>query len=129
MKKINYIITFTFLFTLNVSAQNKTSTSYSNGTTTICNLVSEGDGGRIAKDAPLILYMKDSVQNRQLEIVFPEMMRKKMSYDPYARLVNQTVCITGKLSTYNNAPAIIISNENQIKTTGGEQVNRMSANH
>jgi hypothetical protein len=126
MKKAYSFLMFAFLLAVSASAQNKTAVS---SQTTICSLISEGDGGRIAKDAPLILYMKDSMQNRQLEVVFPELMRKKMSYDPYAKLVNQTVCITGKISMYNTAPAIIISNENQIKTTGGEQVNRMSANH
>jgi len=55
------------------------------------------------------------------------MMRKQMSYDPYAKLVNQKVCITGEISEYNNEPAIIISNENQIKTTSGKQVNKMNS--
>jgi hypothetical protein len=126
MKKINFFV-FTILFTLQVSAQNKTSTSYVKGATTFCSLVSEGDGGRVAKDAPLILYMQDSVQNKRIEIVFSKLMRSKMSYDPYAKLVNQTVCITGKINEYNNAPAIIISNENQIKTKNGVQVNQMTA--
>jgi hypothetical protein len=128
MKKINLLFIFIILFVLNVSAQNKASTFYK-GTTTICSLVSEGDGGRAAKDAPLILYMQDSVQNKRIEIVFSKLMRSKMSYNPYDKLVNQTVCITGKISEYKNAPAIIISNENQIKTESGEQVNRMTANH
>jgi hypothetical protein len=127
MKKINPLLIFTILFAINVSGQNKTTSKFKS-TTTICSLVSEGEGGMVAKDAPLILYMHDSVQNRQIEIVFTQAMHKKMSYDPFAKLVNQTVCITGKLSEYNNAPAIIIHNENQIKTSSGEQVNRMSAN-
>jgi len=128
MKKINLLFIFIILFVVNVSAQNKASTSYK-GTTTICSLVSEGNGGRVAKDAPLILYMQDSVQNQRIEIVFSKLMRGKMSYNPYDKLVNQTVCITGKISEYKNAPAIIISNENQIKTKSGEQVNRMTANY
>lgn len=128
MNKKYYVLIFTILFALQVSAQNKTSTS-NKGATTICSLVSEGEGGRVAKDAPLILYMQDSVHNQRIEIIFTKLMRGKMSYDPYGKLVNQTACITGNISEYNNAPAIIISNENQIKTTGGRQVNRMSANH
>ena len=128
MKKINLLFIFIILFVLNVSAQSKTSTSYK-GTTTICSLVSESNSGRVAKDAPLVLYMQDSTQNQRVEIVFSKLMRSKMSYDPYGKLVNQTVCITGKISEYNNAPAIIISNENQIKTKSGEQVNRMTANY
>lgn len=126
MKNTIYLLIFTVLFSLHTSAQNK---NYTSGTTTICSLVSESDGGNIAKDAPLILYMHDSVQNQQVEIVFPKLMRNKMSYNPYDKLVNQTVCITGKISKYNNSPAIVISNENQIKTKGGEQVNRMTANY
>ena len=82
----------------------------------------------MVKDAPLILYMHDSVQNREIEIVFTQSVRKRMSYDPYAKLVNQTVCVTGKITEYNHAPAIIINNENQIKTTDRQQVNRMNAN-
>jgi len=128
MKKINLLFIFIILLVLNVSAQNKASTSYK-GTTTICSLVSEGSGGRVAKDAPLILYMQDSVQNQRIEIVFSKLMRGKMSYNPYDKLVNQPVCITGKISEYKNAPAIIISKENQIKTKSGEQVNRMTANY
>jgi len=127
MKKINQLLIFTVFFALNVSAQNKKNTTYDGSVTTICSLVQEGDGARVAKDAPLILYMKDSVQNQQMKIVFPQMMRKQMSYDPYAKLVNQKVCITGKISEYNNEPAIIISNENQIKTTSGKQVNKMNS--
>jgi hypothetical protein len=127
MKKRNPLLILAVLFVINVSAQNKATANLKN--TTICSLVSEGEGGMVAKDAPLILYMHDSAQNRQIEIVFTQAMHKKMSYDPYAKLVNQTVCITGKLSEYNNAPAIIIHNENQIKTSGGEQVNRMTANY
>ncbi len=120
---------FAILFTLNVSAQNKSSTSNLKNGTTICSLVSEGEGGNVAKDAPLILYMHDSTNNRDIAIVFNEHMRKRMSYEPYSKLVNQTVCITGKITQYNNKPAILINNENQIKTSSGEQVNRMSANH
>lgn len=126
MKNTIYLLIFTVLSSLHTSAQNK---NYTSGTKTICSLVSESDGGNIAKDAPLILYMHDSVQNQQVEIVFPKLMRNKMSYNPYDKLVNQTVCITGKISKYNNSPAIVISNENQIKTKGGEQVNRMTANY
>ena len=128
MKKRNPILILAILFAINVSAQRKTVSNFKS-TTTICSLVSEGEGGAVAKDAPLILYMHDSVQNQQIEIVFTQAMHKKMSYDPYAKLVNQKVCITGKLSEYNKAPAIIIHNENQIKTSSGEQVNRMTANY
>jgi hypothetical protein len=128
MKKRSPLLIFTILFAVNISAQNKATSNFKS-TTTICSLVSEGEGGMVAKDAPLILYMYDSAQNRQIEIVFTQAMHKKMSYDPYAKLVNQTVCITGKLSEFNKVPAIIIHNENQIKTSSGEQVNRMTANY
>ena len=128
MKRINPLLIFMILFVSNISAQNKIASNFKS-TTTICSLVSEGEGGMVAKDAPLILYMHDSVQNRQIEIVFTQSMHKKMSYDPFDKLVNQTVCVTGKLSEYNKAPAIIIHNENQIKTSSGEQVNRMTSNH
>ena len=74
MKKTYSFLIFAFLLSVSASAQNKTAVS---NQTIICSLISEDDGGRIAKDAPLILYMKDSVLNRQLEVVFPELMRKK----------------------------------------------------
>jgi hypothetical protein len=129
MKKINPLLIFTILLAINVSAQNKTGTGNLKNAATICSLVTAGGGGNVAEDAPLILYMQDSVQNRRVEIVFLQTVRKKMSYNPYDRLVNQNVCIAGKITQYNNAPAIIIRNENQIKTNEEQQVNRMNANH
>lgn len=130
MKKINQLLVFTVFFSLGAFAQNKTNKSYLKNATTICSLVKEGEGGRIVKEnVPLILYMHDSIKNREIEIVFTESMRKKMSYEPYSKLVNQMVCITGKLSEYNNAPAIIINSEEQIATSDKPQINRTRANH
>ncbi len=124
MKKINYIIIFLFAFTLNLSAQNNTKSSKS---IVVCSLVSESEGGTVAKDAPLVMYLHDSLQSRRIAVVFTQRILKKMSYNPYNRLVNQPVCITGKLSEYNNEPAIVIQSERQIKTPSGAQVNKITA--
>lgn len=113
MKKSTILlIIFLLIAAGNINAQTSNSQSSS---TSICSIVKEGDGGRVSKKAPLILHMYDSSIKKNIEIVFTRSMRSKMSYDPYDKLVNQSVCITGNLTSYNKKPAIIIKSEEQIK--------------
>lgn len=121
MKKHNLLIIFLLLFSFTVKAQSlKHSTKSTH--TTICGIVNESDQGRVSIDEPLILYMQDSAMGKQIEIVFTKNMREKMSFDPYLKMVNQSVCITGRITSYNNAPAMIITNEKEIKTKDKQQV-------
>ena len=128
MKKRNQLLCFVLFISISAIAQNS-GNNHLKKTITICSLIKEGNGGTIAKDAPLILSMQDSSANKKVELVFTRAIRESMSYDPYSKLVNQTVCVTGKLTQYKNAPAIIIHNEKQIQTSDKQQVDRPNPNH
>lgn len=118
---------FSFLLcVLLISAQLYSQTKSQN--VTVCNIVQENDAGNISKDAPLILYMQDSITNQKLAIVFSQSVIKRMSFNPRQKLVNQKACISGVIKTYNNKPAIIISDEKQINVSEKPDVNIKSSN-
>lgn len=117
-----FLISCTMLLSAHVNAQAKAKS------VTVCNIIQANDAGNVAKDAPMILYVQDSVSNQKLAIVFSQSVIKKMSFNPRQKLVNQKACISGVVKMYNNQPAIIISDENQINVSEKPNVNRKSAN-
>ena len=117
-----FLISCTMVLSVQVNAQAKAKN------VTVCNIIQANDAANVSKDAPLILYVQDSVSNQKLAIVFSQNVIKKMSFNPRQKLVNQNACISGVIEMYNNQPAIIISDEKQINVSEKPNVNRKSAN-
>lgn len=110
------------LITIHVNAQSKSTQ------TTVCNIMQQDQSANVSKDAPLVLYLQDSASNKKLAIVFAQTIIKKMSYDPQAKLVNQKVCVSGIVKSYNNQPAIFINSEKQIKVADRASIEKNNSN-
>jgi hypothetical protein len=71
----------------------------------------------VSEDAPIVLYIIDSVSNEKFQLVFSKEVRKKFSYDPQKQLPDHRACVSGKITEQNGSAAIIITSEKQIKTS------------
>jgi hypothetical protein len=98
------------------NASQQTSASLK-GNVTICNIVQGGNVQHVAEDAPIVLYITDSVSNQKIQLVFSKEVRKKFSYDPEKKLPDHRACVSGKITEQGGSPAIVITNEKQIKTS------------
>jgi hypothetical protein len=83
---------------------------------TICNIIRGGNVQHVSEDAPIVLFVEDSSSHQKIQLVFSKRVRGKFSYDPEKKLPDHRACVSGKIISQEGAPAIIIKNENQIKT-------------
>jgi hypothetical protein len=60
-----------------------------------------------SEDAPIVLYIDDSVSHQKIQLIFSKKGRKKFSYDPEKKLQAHRACISGKITNQNGGPAII----------------------
>jgi len=110
------IITFllnNFLFAQTDTTSQQRSSSLK-GKVTICNVVQGGNVQHVAEDAPIVLFITDSVSNQKVQLVFSKEVRKKFSYDPQKQLPDHRACVSGKITEQNGSAAIIITSEKQI---------------
>ncbi len=90
--------------------------SHQNDSVVVCGIVLQAKLRTVPKDESSVLYMgKEERPDQSLNIVIPQIVRKQFSYDPEKFLVNNRVCIHGRIGTYNGKPAIRIFSEHQIK--------------
>ncbi len=91
------------------------SSKYLNDSVKVCNRIYGGNVQHVSEAGAIVMTMGKNEQDEALLIVFPAMVRKGMSYDPQKKLTNHKVCVSGLITKYDGAPAIVISNEGQIK--------------
>lgn len=89
--------------------------AHQNDSVRVCGIVLQAKLRTVPKDKASVLFMGREETGHELNIVFPQSIRMKFSYDPEKFLVNNHVCINGRISTYNGKPAIFIYSEKQIK--------------
>jgi preprotein translocase subunit YajC len=120
VKYLSFIVVLTFLISSKCYAQTNraaTQSSLNNGDRiTICNLIYGGNVDAVSEDAPVVLFIDDSVSHQKIQLVFLKRVRKKFSYDPEKKLPDHRACVSGRITEENNTPAIIIKSERQIKT-------------
>ena len=83
---------------------------------TICNVIRGGNVQHVSEDAPIVLFIEDSSSHQKIQLVFSKRVRGKFSYDPEKKLPDHRACVSGKIINQDGSPAIIIKNENQVKT-------------
>jgi len=119
IKPFSCVLIIIFLFNHYLFSQtNAQQTSVTlKGRVTICNIVQGGNVQHVSEDAPIVLYIIDSVSNEKIQLVFSKEVRKKFSYDPQKQLPDHRACVSGKITEQNGSAAIIITSEKQIKTS------------
>ncbi|HEY6975212.1 MAG TPA: hypothetical protein VH396_02915 [Chitinophagaceae bacterium] len=119
VKRFSFVVALHILCLLCLHAQtNNSSTAFSKSKqhVTICNLVYGGNVQAISEDAPIVLYIDDSISHQKIQLIFSKKVRKKFSYDPEKKLPDHQACVSGRVTNQNGEPAIIITNEKQIET-------------
>jgi hypothetical protein len=119
IKPFSFVLIMMFLFNHYLFSQNNAQQTSSTlkGSVTICNIVQGGNVQHVSEDAPIVLYIIDSVSNEKIQLVFSKEVRKKFSYDPQKQLPDHRACVSGKITEQNGSAAIIITNEKQIETS------------
>ncbi|MGI8951120.1 MAG: hypothetical protein ACR2FN_06005 [Chitinophagaceae bacterium] len=82
---------------------------------TVCGKIYGAKYRYVAKESPSLLSMGDHFPNQPLTLVFDKEVRERFSYDPEKKLLNKTICVTGKIQNNNDEAEIIIESEAQIK--------------
>jgi hypothetical protein len=82
---------------------------------TICNLVYGGNVQAVSEDAPIVLYINDSISHKKIQLIFSKKVRRKFSYDPEKKLPDHQACISGRITNRNGGPAITIKMKNKLK--------------
>lgn len=84
---------------------------------TVCGKVLGAKYLQTAKGAPTLLDVDGKVPNQPFTIVIFKEVRERLSYVPENRLLNQDVCVTGRVQQYKGKPQIVVHNENQLKVS------------
>lgn len=82
----------------------------------ICNIVYGGNVQAVSEDAPIALYIDDSLTRQKIKLVFPKRIRKKFPYDPEKKLPDHRACVSGKIRHSGGTAVIVIRSEKQIRT-------------
>jgi len=85
---------------------------------TICGKVTGGKYLQNAANGPTLLDVDGTYPNQQLTIVIFKADRDKLSYAPETKLLDQQVCVTGKIQEYKGKPQIVVHAESQLKIAG-----------
>jgi endonuclease G, mitochondrial len=93
---------------------NTTQAKYHIGhTATICGTVVSSR--RTTKANAVYLNMDRNHPNQEFYATVWDINGPNFHYDPVTYLVNKKVCITGKVTIYNDIPRISVNNENEIE--------------
>jgi len=85
---------------------------------TICGKVTGGKYLENANNGPTLLDVDGTYPNQQLTIVIFKADRPHFSYAPESKLVDQQVCVTGRIQEYKGKPQIVVRQESQVKIGG-----------
>ncbi len=121
MKAFKIAATFSILFFLTTTCKAQVeinaqeAAQHIGDSVQVCDIVLEGKYLYEAKDEPAQLFMGSRLPDPLLTIVIPKNVRMGFNYDPEKKLVNKHVCVTGRVSTFEGRPAIIVRDENSIR--------------
>jgi hypothetical protein len=83
-------------------------------TKTVCDRIDGNIMIKVNKKDPTILYVGPDYDNRLMALYFPNHVVRRFSFAPEKKMNNKRFCVTGKITLYENKPAIIIRNEAQV---------------
>ncbi len=84
---------------------------------TVCGLVASAKYASEANGQPTFLNLDRPYPNQVFTAVIWGRDRKAFSYAPES-LAARRICVTGEVRLYRNKPEIVVSQSNQIRTTG-----------
>lgn len=127
MKRIYFLCVAVFAFaTVSFGQQQiepENASSHVDDSVRVCGIILQAKLRTVPKDEASVLYMgKQEAPEQSLNFVIPKNIRQRFSYDPEKFLVNNNVCIVGRIGTYEGKPAIKIFSEQQIKV--GDQTDK-----
>jgi hypothetical protein len=86
----------------------------------VCGLITGGKYLRQSQTAPTLLDMGGKYPNQQLTLVIPKASRDSFSYEPEKKLLNQQVCVYGRIQHFKGKPEIVLHRESQVKIMGSK---------
>jgi len=84
-------------------------------TVTVCGAIFSGKYLESSKTSPTLLNMGAAYPKQPLTIVIPLEIRRTMGFKPEELLKNKHVCVTGKITKFNGAAQIVISDKSQLR--------------
>lgn len=81
---------------------------------TVCGKVADAKYFEQSKSGPTLINIGAAFPNQLLTVVVYKEDRPAFSYAPETKLVNQEVCVTGKIQLYREKPQIVVKKESEI---------------
>ncbi|MBN9296054.1 MAG: hypothetical protein J0I41_03535 [Filimonas sp.] len=81
---------------------------------TVCGKVVDARYFEQSKSGPTLINIGAAFPNQLLTVVIYKEDRPAFSYAPETKLVNQEVCVTGKIQLYREKPQIVAKKESQV---------------
>ncbi len=86
----------------------------------VCGVITGGKYLAQAKTGPTLLDMGGKYPNQLVTLMIPKANRGNFSYEPEKKLLNQQVCVFGKVQNFKGKPEIILYQESQVKIMAGK---------
>jgi hypothetical protein len=84
-------------------------------TVTVCGEIFSGRFLESTKTTPTLLNMGAAYPRQPLTIVIPIEVRRTMGFKPEELLKNKHICVTGKITKFQNTAQIVIADKAQMK--------------
>jgi hypothetical protein len=81
---------------------------------TVCGKIFSTNYLETGHDSPTFLNMGAAYPNDILSVLIWKKARAKFSYKPEEKLLNKTICVTGRIVSYKGKPQIVVHQESQI---------------
>ena len=81
---------------------------------TVCGKIFSTNYLESGHDQPTFLNMGAAYPNDILTILIWKKARAKFTYKPEEKLLNKTICVSGKIVSYKGKPQIVVHQESQI---------------
>lgn len=84
-------------------------------TVTVCGEIFGGRFLETSKTSPTLLNMGAAYPKQPITIVIPIEVRRTFGFKPEEQLKNKHICVTGKVTKFQNTPQIVLTDKSQLK--------------
>ena len=86
----------------------------------VCGLVTGAKYLSQSQSGITLLDMGGKFPHQLLTLMIPKNNRDSFSYEPEKKLLNQQVCVYGRVQNFKGKPEIVLRRQSQVKIMGGK---------